>query len=166
MPIVPLAIHSYGDFENYYLSFRVGTDDWTLEATLFDAGPVGSATRSSGAITPALVDKRGIIRISSTDGSIAFIGPGLPTLPQEIAPAGTDLQPPDFWDITHGAWWYNDAWWALFLDGSTPRLSLTVLKSTDPGVLLERGIALISQTSQFLRPAMESTPSVSTQRPG
>ena len=133
MPIVPLAIHSYGDFENYYLSFRVGTDDWTLEATLFDAGPVGSATCSSGAITPALVDKRGIIRVSSTDGSIAFIGPGLPTLPQEIAPAGTDLQPPDFWDITHGAWWYNNAWWALFLDGSTPRLSLTVLKSTDPG---------------------------------
>lgn len=124
----PLAAHTF-DFFRLYLSSRdsspPGSGVWSNPVKIFDGvsalGQPDSVfaqanTFSAGALNST--DPKGIVVHSQahlTDG-LAFLGDGLPTLPQLITypgmVAGTSASS-DYWDISQGAWNTSAGFFAL-----------------------------------------------------
>lgn len=119
MALVPRAVYTFGDFEKWWWSDRIN-GVWTPRELFYDAAaaeaisPEGwgaMVTCSAGAITPALSTKYGFVGMN--EGFPVFVGDGMPggvIVPKEID-YSKSLNAQTFWSNSHGAWWYNGAWW-------------------------------------------------------
>lgn len=136
--IVPLALHTFA-FDNTWLSSQNDFGAWSNPQLFFQqsANFMFMETCSAGVLsTDAFPPRRGVIGFSSAAG-LVFFGDGLPAQPKLVANPGFDsLDALDYWDISHGAWWYGDRYWLIakgFPASSSGVITYPMLSTADDG---------------------------------